>query len=297
MKTASVPPYLLPPEDAISEQPWTTEDGRPLPERLDHWDPFTDTEVFRTVEVDADAIREACQLPPDASFALAPSWYSSRTRLGAEGTVVELGTLGGLVRAPLSLSVPGAATGGRLDLHTRLVLRYAGADPGPISPRREGATLWSEETRVALEGGSSRFPVTAVDFSAIQRLPDDGSWAIEWDAEELEAPVLGGLRLLVNSSEEALLSALRSGSADSRANVIRRFITFDVARALVHGALANDRFVADPESFDEGSIGRMLFDLLAMTWPGMPVKALLARHLEDPSRLDAELQAHVGVLG
>jgi hypothetical protein len=296
VKTAAATPYLLPPENAVSDHAWTTEDGRPIPERLEHWDPFTDTEVFRTVELDADAIRDACELGPDASFALAASWHASRTRLCAAGPVVELGTLSGLVRAPLSLSVPGAAAGGRLDLRTRLVLRHPGAKPGPISPRREGATLWSEETRIALEGGSSRFPVTAVDFTAIQRLPDAGSWAVEWDAEDLDAPVLGGLRLLINSSDEALLSALRSGSADSRANVIRRFITFDVARALVHSALRNERFVADPESFEGGSIGRMLFELLAMCWPGMPVKALLARRQEDPSRMDAELQAHVGVL-
>ena len=295
MKTASAPPICSHPRMRFLSSlgprrtrvpcpsVWTIGIRSPIPTSSDAWKSMPTPSGRR-------------QLRPDASFALAPSWYSSRTRLGAEGTVVELGILGGLVRAPLSLSVPGAAAGGRLDLHTRLVLRHAGADPGPISPRREGATLWSEQTRVALEGGSSRFPVTAVDFTPIQRLPDEGSWALEWDTEELEGPVLGGLRLLVNSSEETLLSALRSGSADAAANVIRRFITFDVARALVHGALANDRFVADPESFDEGSIGRMLFDLLAMTWPGMPVKALVARHREDPSRLDAELQAHVGVL-
>ena len=47
-------------------------------------------------------------------------------------------------------------------------------------------------------------------------------------------------------------------------------MTFDVGRALVHEALANDRFVADPESFDEGSVGRMLFELLAMLLAGCP---------------------------
>jgi hypothetical protein len=296
LKTPPATPYLLPSDNAVSDLPWTTEDGKPVPARLEHWDPFTDAEFVRTMELDADLIRQACQLGPDATFALTVSWYSSRTRLGAEGTVIELGTLGGLVRASLSLQVPGAAAGGRLDIRTRLVLRHAGADPSPISPRREGAVLWSHETRIALEGASSRFPITALDFTALVGLPDTGAWAVEWNPEDLEAPVLGGLRLIINSSDEILVGALRSGSSDSRSSVIRSFVMFDVARSLVYGALESTRFVADPESFEEGSIGRMLFELLTVCWPGTPVATLSARSQDDPARLETELQAHLRVL-
>jgi hypothetical protein len=296
VKTAPATPYLLPPEDAVSDHPWTMEDGRPLPDRLEHWDPFTDIEVVRTVEVDADSIRESCQLGPDATFALTASWHSSRTRLAAEAAPLELGDLGGLVRAPLALCVPGSAVGGRLDLRTRLVLRHVGTVPSLISPRRQGAVLWAQETRIALEGASSRFPVSAVDFTTVPRLPDGGSWALEWDSQVLDAPVLGGLRLTVNSSDEALLDALRSGSSDPRSSVVRSFVTFDVARTLVYGALRSESFVEEPESFEEGSIGRMLFELLGMAWPGMPVKALVARGRDDPARLEAELQEFLEVL-
>ena len=45
LKTPPAPPYLLPPHDAIVEQPWLDADGRPLGDRLEHWDPFTDTEL------------------------------------------------------------------------------------------------------------------------------------------------------------------------------------------------------------------------------------------------------------
>ena len=297
MKTRPAIPYLLPPEEAISERPWTTEDGRPVPDRLEHWDPFTDTGLVRTIEIHVDAIRDACQLGRDATFALTASWYSSRTRLAGEGDAIELGALGGSVQASLSLEVPGAASGGRLDLRTRLVLRHAGSAPSAISPKREGAILWLQETRVELEGASSRFPVTAVDFTAVPQLPDGGSWAVEWDPEQLEVPVLSGLRLLVNSSDQVLLDALRSGSSDPRSSVIRSFVMFDVARALVQGALRSDRFAADPESFDEGSVGRMLSELLGMCWPGVPVGALVGRARDDPARLEAELQTYMGVLG
>lgn len=272
------------------DRPWTDAEGRELPDRLEHWDPFTNTQLFRAVDVDLDAVRNGCRLNVDAAFALNTAWYSNRTRLSGAGKPVELGLLQGLVRAPLSLDIPGAAAGGRLDLRTTLVLRDPGSGPTPISPRREGAILWFHSTSIALEGGAARFPITPLNFET-SGLPEGASWKLEWNPEGLDAPVLADLRLLVNSADEALVSALRSGAADSRSAVVRSFLTFDVARALVDGALRNDRFVEDPESFDEGSIGRMLFELLSMCWPGVPVKTLWSRSHEDPTRLQAELQA------
>ncbi|TCM39646.1 hypothetical protein EV648_114168 [Kribbella sp. VKM Ac-2568] len=109
--------------------------------------------------------------------------------------------------------------------------------------------------------------------------------------------MLGGLRLLVNADDVKLMTALRSGSKDPTAGLVRTFVMYDVSRSLVHGALENERFVEDAEIFDEGTIGRMLFDLLSMYWPEYSVKALAARRKEDPSRLDAELQTRSGVFG
>jgi hypothetical protein len=295
VRTAAAPPYLLPPDDAVSVEPWQSFDGTEVGERLEHWDPFTDVELLRAVTVDLDATRLACQLGADSAFALTASWRSDRTRLAGAGDSVELGTLDGRVRAPVALTVPGRSAGGRLDLHVRLVLRTPGGSPSRISPTRCGAILWSDVTRVALEGAGARFPVTAADFTATARLPDSGSWALEWDVEDLDAPVLGGLRLLVNANDEQLLDTLRSGSGDARSSVVRSFVRFDVARSLVHGALRNERFVDDPEVYDDGSVGRTLFELLTACWPGMPVRALRARSIEDPARLDTELQAYLGL--
>jgi hypothetical protein len=296
MKTPPAPPYLLPPASAVSVDTWKALDGTPLPDRLDHWDPFTETELFRTVDVDVDSVRSACSLGDDATFSLVASWWSNRTRLGATGDALELGTRSGVVRATLALQVAGPVAGGRLDLRTLLVLRHPGGAPSVVSPRREGAVLWQEETRITLEGAAARFPVAAVDFAEVPRLPDTGGWALEWDAEDLDVPVLASLRLLINASDDVLLGALRSGSTDPRSNVIRSFVTYDVARTLIHTALRSEKFVDDPEVFEEDSVGRMLFELLAMCWPGVPIKALATRLQDDPARIDAELQAHLAVL-
>lgn len=297
MKTVGATPYLLPSDSAVAGQPWCIADGVEIGDCVDHWDPFTDLELFRVVEIDLDNVRGSCALPDDAAFAIAATWYSNRTRTAGAGPVVELGSLRGLARIALTLSVPGPLSGGRLVLRTRLVLRHPGRAPSPISPRRRGAILWNEETQIVLEGGASRFPITAADFKSMANYPDNAAWALDWDPDDLEAPVLGGMRLLVNTGHESMPDMLRSGSSDPRATLLRSFVTFDVARSLIVGALHNDRFVDDPETFEDGSVGRMLFELITMCWPGIQVSALRSRSVEDASRFAAELQARFGVAG
>ena len=295
MKTHPAPPYLLAPEGSVIAEEWHGRDGSELGERLDHWDPFTDVALERVLNINADAIRESCQLGVDSALAVTASWTSTRTRLGGDGSTVELGTLDGRLRAPVTMSVPGRVAGGRLDLRTRLVLRRRGATTSAISPRRPGAILWSEHASVDLEGSAARFPVTPADFTSIARLPDHGSWALEWDSEAFEAPLLGAMRLLVNTEQASFIEALRSGGSDAHATLTRTFVTYDVARSLVGGALRSERFVDDAEKFDEGSVGRMLFELLAACWPGIPIATLARRRIDDPARIDAELQQYLEV--
>lgn len=296
MKSATAAPYLLPSETAVVGHAWATEDGSPIGDRFEHWDPHTNLAIVRVMEVDLDAVREGCGLGRDATFALVASWHSSRTRLAGNGEPVELGNAAGLVRVALPLTVPGVDAGGRLDLRTRLVLRAAGGSPSVISPRRVGATLWTDETRVALEGSAARFPITATEFGDGTGLPEEAAWALEWNVDDLDAPVLGGLRLLINAGHPEVLAALRTGSSDPRSSAVRSFVMFDVARSLVEAALSNERFVEDPEVFEVGSVGRLLHELLTLCWPGVPLPALVERNRATPARVAADLQAHLELL-
>jgi hypothetical protein len=295
MKTPAAAPYLLPPDSSVIAQAWTTQNGIEVGDRLDHWDPYTNLDLVRVVEIDVDAIRKACLLNGDAALALTATWTSTTTRLAGHGPPVELGTSGGLLRCALAVAVEGSKVGGRLDLHTRLILRYPGRTPTPITPQLPGATLWTEENRIALEGGASRFPITLADFSS-SRYPDSAGWVLEWDSADLDAPVLGGMRLLVNRNHELLLQTLKTGSSDARAAAVRSFVIFDAGRALISGALLNERFIESPEAFPDGSVGRMLCELLSLCWPGVPAAALLARSKDDPARFNAELQAYLRVV-
>jgi hypothetical protein len=297
VRTPVAPTYLLPDDEVVSGGTWTDGDGGEVGDRIEHWDPFTDLTLIRAVTVDLDAVRSQCQLGAQSTFALIASWRApTRTRLGGAGERVSLGDLGGVVRAPISLSIRGPETGGRLDLTTHLILRSPGPDPSPISPRRPGSILWTETHRVALEGGAARFPTAAADFASIARVPDNAAWYLDWDPHDLSQPVMGGLRLLVNEANERVVSAVRTATTDPASTTVRAFILVDVARQVIRASVENEEFVAAPDSFPDNSIGRMARDLIATVWPGLTVEAVRARAVSEPPRFDAEVQAALDLL-
>ena len=53
---------------------------------MEHWDPFTHIEATRTLTVDVDAVREACQLGADSAFAVVASDGGTTARHSDEGT-------------------------------------------------------------------------------------------------------------------------------------------------------------------------------------------------------------------
>jgi hypothetical protein len=257
-----------------------------------HWDPFTELALARAVTVNVDVVRTQCRLGKQSTFAVIATWRApTRTRLGGASARIDLGDLTGVVRAPLSLTIAGRETGGRLDLTTQLVLRSPGPDPTTISPRRPGSILWTETQRVALEGGAARFPTAAADFSSIARVPDNAAWYLDWDPHDLSQPVMGGLRLLVNKANERVVSAVRTASADPASSTVRAFILVDVARQVIRGSVENEQFIAAPDSFPDNSIGRMARDLIATIWPGLTVDAVRARALSQAPRFETEIQA------
>lgn len=294
MRTAATLPYLAAPADSVQADVWTTDTGAELPGRLEHWDPFTDLTVTRLIVVDLDAVREHCRLGPDASFALTASWYSTATRL-SDSSAVELADLPGLLRASVSLVIPGPRIGGRVSLRSRLVLRHAGSKATMISPRLPGTILWHDEAAVDVEGSSGRFPMAAVDFTTTQH-PTDSAWVLEWDSHDLEQPLLGGLRLLLNSAHPTLTGFLRAGANEPAGAVIQSFLTYDVARTLISGALRDERFRSSPRSYDEDTVGRAVSELIDFCYPGVPTSVLATWITENPGRMESSLQAALRTL-
>lgn len=298
MRTAASVPFLRPSKDVVVEDGWRLiPDETPLPDRLPHWDPNTTVRIGQSLTIDIDALRDQCQLAEDATFAVTSRWHSSKTRITSVEAVAELGNESGRLSANLEMAVPGPVLGGRLSIYTSVVLRTHGTSTSPIAPARPGSILWDLRESTALEGAAARFPVSVVPFVEVAGIADGAGWSLELALNDLNAPVLGSMRLLLNADDAALVEALRTGSTSRDTAALRMFVHLDVARSLVTRALQCEAFVATPDAWDEDSVGRMLNDLIGQLWPGIPVSKLRLRMLESPAVFESELQSQFWQLG
>jgi hypothetical protein len=286
----ATPAYPLPATDVIQAGPWRFGEGEELPERLVNWDPATELDVFREIELDPDRLIAEAGLGDDAQLRLLPMVRSDLTGLRIVGTAtdVNLSSSAGAAH-PIALRVPGEKLGGTVTIATRLVW-LSGSSPGSLGPTRPGSELWGDEVRCILEGEGSRFPVSAVSFSGLATLDAAAAWTLDWEPSRLEDPILGAVRLLVNTDHPRVRDSIVSGSEDPGADVVRALVHFDVARTLITTALRDETFVESAEAYPEGSVGRTIADLLGVHWDEAPT-ALAARMRNFPRQFEMELQA------
>jgi hypothetical protein len=273
----------------------SAETGQDLGDRIDHWEPDLTLHLDRAIVVDVDAVLASTGVASADSLAISAVWKSDRTRLRGPGMSVPLAGRSGESAVSLSLDVPGHLAGGSLEIRTVLIRSRGGPEKSPVAPRRPGAILWADRCPVALEGSAARFPVTVVDFSAVPGLADDAPWALEWSPRDLDQPVLGAMRLLVNSGVPSVVEAVSAEGAAGDAS-IASMIRFDVARSLVHGALSAEGFAGGEREFEPDTVGRMLEELIDRYWPGVSPEVLVRRLSDTPHRLESELQARTGLL-
>jgi hypothetical protein len=110
----------------------------------------------------------------------------------------------------------------------------------------------------------------------------------------LDLPVLGGMQLLVNAGHPTVAAAITTGAEMEGARYIRDAMKFDVARALVAGALTNHEFDLESD-YEEESIGAALQRLVRVAFPRRQIDELRIRHARSPSDLEADLQAFLGL--
>lgn len=289
-RTAAVLPFKRAAADSVRPEPWLlVGSGEVLGDRVEHWDPDLTLRLDRAVVVDIDLVLDSTGIPTTEPLVVAAVWRSDRTRLRGLGMSVPLPRNHGETLVALSLDVPGHLAGGSLEIRTVLARAEEGTEGSPIVARRAGSVLWEGRDSVALEGSAARFPVTVLDFSGVPGLADGAAWALEWSPRDLDQPVLGAMRLLVNSGIPVVVEAIRGdGSGDGQ---IASMVRFDVAKSLVLGALSADDFRSEEREFEPDSVGRMLQDLLERYWPGVATAVLARRLTETPHRIESELQA------
>ncbi len=295
-RSEAVAPFLRADPASVQADPWRlAETGAALDGRVEHWDPDLVLRLDRRLMVDVALLTSTTASSGPDGLAVTAVWRSDRTRMRGPGMVVPLAGREGEAAVSLSLDVPGRLAGGSLTVETLVVRTSEGEGAGLISARRPGSILWDDRAVVALEGTAARFPVTVLDFGALTGIATGASWALEWYPGDLTQPVLGAMRLLVNSANPAVVRAV-GGEGGAEGAAIVSMIRFDVARSLVHGALRDEDFVNGAREFEPDSVGRMLSHLLNRHWPGVDPSTLARRMSETPHKLDSELQRGTGLL-
>lgn len=265
-----------------------------VPRALDHWDPATPIVLSRTVTIDERAVRAECRLRDDDEIGIAVTWHSSGTSLRGRGSASTLAPSTTAVPNAIGVSIDGAKLAVELTVTTQLHLARLSLHPRPrIAASRVGSVLWSDEITIALEGGAPRFPMELVRFRDHAWLPEDALYFLDWDADDLQVPVLGGPRLLLNADHPAARHLIGSPS-DEVSTAIMEFLRMELARALLHGSLA-----ASPGlelEFDKGTTGHALIRLAEYVYPETPLANIREIVLNRPDEFCADLQARLRLL-
>jgi hypothetical protein len=273
----------------VSPGTWTVAVGGDLidaPERLEHWDFFTPLRITRRLELDLPGVLEDCGLDDSAVVGAIIQWHSSSTNLRGTSDVT-------LVDGPdlvISLDLPGEVLGGTLRLESRVILVTPSNSVG-LAPRRAGSVLWSDGTLVVLEGQSARFPIQIVDFerAGIPGGPS-AAWYLHWSPNDLEAPTLGSLRLLLNREHPMIGRLVREGASAPELIAVQSALRHDIARQLIDSALANPDFDREFD-FGPGALGTALQGLLDSSFGPEGLDSIRGLRQTSPQDFEVRLQA------
>jgi hypothetical protein len=288
-------PYRRPQQTSISAEGWllaVDEQTLPLPDALPHWDYQTPLRLRRTIDLDLDAISAATRLPDDARLHLAVVWSSSGAGLREPATTLPVGT-SGRHTAQIEVDLPGERLGGTITLRTLLVVAEPGSVKDPLAPRRGGSVLWSDETRVRLQGDAPQFPIAIVDFTRTS-FPDNAAWHVDL-GQRLEAATMGTLLLYLNERSKAVVQAFKNAASPGKSDrLVLSAVYADVARIMIESALNNPDF-DDSATFEDESLGRTLQNLVWSVFPGRTIADLRQLRDHSPNQLATQIQAAVGV--
>jgi hypothetical protein len=293
MSRVTAPPFRRPLRERISLGPWFVGPvGHEVesPGTVEHWDYATLVGVRTLIRAEISEIRVDCGLDGSAQLDAVIRWQSTWTNLRGCTNPVRLKGDEALIGG----SVPGQLLGGNLRLEAVVILAQPGAGTN-LSPRRAGSVLWRSGVSLPLEGVAARFPTQVMDFDKAGIAGGiRGAWLLVWNAEHLEVPALGGLRLLLNSAHPTIERLIAEGPAKPDLRAVQSALRHDVRRQMVLGAIGNPDFDRD-DDYGEGTLGSALQGILDVTFGDEGLDSIRGLHQKNPSEFEARLQAKSGL--
>jgi hypothetical protein len=262
-----------------------------MQESLDGWDYRTSVEFQRTVFVDGGKLFAACELPDAAEVLLVVTARCPASRF--RRSVYRSKPLDrSRTECSIAFRIDGGLLSQELVLDTELILAGAIKSKSPFVATMPGSRLHQESVSVVLEGSGSRLPVEVADLAS--QVPGLRAPAARWyillEDADLHAPLMGKLRVLVNSAQVGTVEQVRGADA-----LTLSLLASDTARRVLGAALRDDEFVDDPAGYPDGSIGSCARNLLALCFPGDSARSVHTLMNADPGRFEATVQSSVRV--
>ena len=291
MKTSS-PPYLRPYPERLQVKEWlVVKNGLPMPlnELMPEWDVAADITLNINVEVDSQGIWEDCQLPSDAVLRLTATWESGGTGLRGCGSYVDFDVRQSSRNLLLEAHIEGSKLAGEVVVGVTLLLATSPTAKERVVPKLPGSLLWRNQRKITLEGTGTRFPVELVDFGkSFTWLPENAAWFLDWDRSDFTRPVLGSLRLYVNSNHKRLKGAV-SGTHEAD-QTVREAVYFDVARTMIMTALDSDDFLESAEKYIDETVGAAVRRLIQTLFAEDTLREVAQYRQQHPERFECQLQ-------
>lgn len=298
MKTATAVPYKRAASHRLTASPWdvlSTEPPSPLPPILSGLDYGSVLRIRREVIVDMSGLRADCGLAADVPLLVAASWSSAGTMLRRNLGSVNLSSDDDACLVEIAGDISGGDIAGTLHIDTSILVAHAQDSGAPLAARHAGAVLLQERQTVQLDTSTSFFPVEVVDFNTGLWANPDASWRLSWNTFALEQPFLGSVRLLINAAHPRVVHAVSGEVPTAEASAIRSAIYFDVARALVLGALASEDFIERDGDYADGSCGKVVYTMIQMLFPGDGIGGLATAAGQRADHFNSDLQGRLRV--
>lgn len=290
-------PFRVPLAERCAPGDWIVESPEQrLAGYLPDWDYQKDTVLCRTLEIDLAGIRADCGLSKDGGVRISAGYHCQSTMCREAIRPFVLPLEDDRRRVDLTIRVTGSEIARDLDLFTEVLLDTRGSSTGPLVPRRSGTRLWSDTARVRVEGSGPRFPIELVSFQEVG-FPGRAGWVLDWGSRDFNRPVLGAIRLLVNSDHEAIAEAVTDPAGSDPSAAIASAIRYDVGRRLIFSALESKEFLESVGQFEPETVGAAIQDLITLHWKGTEIPALAAEAREEPESVERDIQAALGIFG
>lgn len=296
MKTITAVPYRRAAAHRFTAGQWESqspEGQSPLATVLPSFDYSSILRLRREVIVDVAGLREDCGLSGSVQLLLAASWYSPGTVLRRRLAQAPIPQGDELCLVELVGNVPGSHVASEVCLDTSILVGARQDSSSPLSAKDAGAVLFRERQTIQLDESQPCFPVEVVDFGKGSWANAEAGWRLSWNVHAMEQPFLGSVRLLINAAHPRVAHAVSSETPNSEASAIRSSIYFDIARALISGALASEEFVEHDGDYARGSCGRVIHEMLQLLFPGDDVAGLAAASKQRPDYFTTDLQGRL----